>query len=782
MSGTPAMGRTILYVSPVGSLGGGEQVLRAVARGAREVGYRTHFLCMRPGELVDCLKADGFPVTVFRHHRYRQFGTVGEGCRLVAATAAELRADLIHVNHAGWIYCRHAACPVITHFHDYPYRLDVLDAIHRLWKPENVIFTSDYVRRGYPHLTESRQATILPVVPDFSAGEKDREAGSGPARHGPEPGPYFLTVARLQPHKGLMDLLTAIARLRDRVGGFRFVLVGAAADEEQRRFQRELERFVEEHNLQGLVRFAGFASDADLQQLYHGAYALVHPARTEGFGLVLLEAMRRSIPVIAADAAGPRMILEHEVSGLLFPAGDVGALSDGIARLIGESGLRDRLATGGRERATIFSPDAMISQTLTFYRETLDSSPRHHPARPMNRRSGATRPSRFLIVMPSARMIGGAEEILTQFVRYAPRHGLEVAVVFLERGPLAAAIRALQVPVFVLEAGRLRQPVRGWRTVTRLAQLIGSLQPEVVLSWMTKGQIYAGIAARQAGVATYCFQRGLPASDVVDRLSRRAPCDGFLTCSQYVATLQEKHTTLPVRAVCSAVDLSRFDAASRVPPAAMRTRLGLPANGPIVMIVGRLQRWKGIHIFVEAIELLRQNYPEIAGVIVGGQYHLEPLYLEFLQNCIEKSGLQSVVQMAGAQTNVPEWVQAADVFVHASDREPFGIAILEAMSLGKPVVATRPGGPEEIITDGENGLLVSHGDATALAHAISRFLGDPALAKRCGTAAAVRARNFDGAEYPRRVQSALRDLLDQRAVKAYEKTGLAGSTKPARTR
>ena len=95
------------------------------------------------------------------------------------------------------------------------------------------------------------------------------------------------------------------------------------------------------------------------------------------------------------------------------------------------------------------------------------------------------------------------------------------------------------------------------------------------------------------------------------------------------------------------------------------------------------------------------------------------------------------------------------------------------MSLGKPVVATKPGGPEEIITDGRDGLLVPFGKPILLARAISRFLNDPDLAGACASAAALRAREFAGDGYPRRVQSAIRDIfrsykMPQTSVQAGE--------------
>ena len=122
--------------------------------------------------------------------------------------------------------------------------------------------------------------------------------------------------------------------------------------------------------------------------------------------------------------------------------------------------------------------------------------------------------------------------------------------------------------------------------------------------------------------------------------------------------------------------------------------------------------------------------------------------------------LENAVRFAGFQSNVPEWMQAMDIVVHASDHEPFGIVVIEAMALGKPVVAGREGGPAEIITDGVDGLLAPHGDASALAAAICRFLDNPSLMTRCGTAARVRAADFTDENYASEVVAALHSFVD----------------------
>ena len=87
--------------------------------------------------------------------------------------------------------------------------------------------------------------------------------------------------------------------------------------------------------------------------------------------------------------------------------------------------------------------------------------------------------------------------------------------------------------------------------------------------------------------------------------------------------------------------------------------------------------------------------------------------------------MEEKIRMVGVQRNVPELMQAMDVFVHASEKEPFGIVVIEAMSLGKPAVATRPGGPEEIVDDGFNGQLVTWNKPDELPHGRRSAVRDP---------------------------------------------------------
>ena len=160
--------------------------------------------------------------------------------------------------------------------------------------------------------------------------------------------------------------------------------------------------------------------------------------------------------------------------------------------------------------------------------------------------------------------------------------------------------------------------------------------------------------------------------------------------------------------------------------ARLRAEMGLGPQ-PLVGLFGRLSEWKGQHVFLDAIAAMEG----VQAVIVGGALFGQEAYEARIREQASRLGLEGRVRFLGFRPDVPELMAAMDVVAHTSIvAEPFGRVVVEAMMCGRPVVATRGGGVTEIIRDGETGLLVPPGNASALAAAISRILSQPALAER----------------------------------------------------
>jgi glycosyltransferase involved in cell wall biosynthesis len=122
--------------------------------------------------------------------------------------------------------------------------------------------------------------------------------------------------------------------------------------------------------------------------------------------------------------------------------------------------------------------------------------------------------------------------------------------------------------------------------------------------------------------------------------------------------------------------------------------------------------------------------------VVGGVHRAGREYAEQLEQRVRALGLERELTFTGFRSDMPDVMGGLDVVVHASVRpEPFGRVILEAMLLGKPVIATRAGGVPELIEEGRTGFLVAPGDAAALASRLARLAADEGLRRRIGVAA-----------------------------------------------
>jgi len=171
------------------------------------------------------------------------------------------------------------------------------------------------------------------------------------------------------------------------------------------------------------------------------------------------------------------------------------------------------------------------------------------------------------------------------------------------------------------------------------------------------------------------------------------------------------------------------DTSSLTPSEKIRRELSIPPGAPLVVSVARLEKEKELTNLIAAMKTVLQTHPA-AHCLIAGQGSLQ----NDLQAQIDSLGLGRNVHLAGFRPDALSLINAADLFVLPSLAEPFGLVLLEAMSLSKPVIATRSAGPIEIVDDNHTGVLVPPSNPTELAIAITRVLCDPALGAQMGTA------------------------------------------------
>lgn len=165
-----------------------------------------------------------------------------------------------------------------------------------------------------------------------------------------------------------------------------------------------------------------------------------------------------------------------------------------------------------------------------------------------------------------------------------------------------------------------------------------------------------------------------------------------------------------------------------------------PADEPLIGLVGRISPWKGQDIFLRAAATVLEKYPRAQFQIIGAPLFGEEALERELHELARQLGIENSVQWLGFRSDVLPLVAQMTMLAHASTLgEPFGQVVVEAMMVGRPVVATRGGGVPEVVVDGKTGLLVPMKDAPAMAAAMLCLLDDPALCRAMGEAGQKRA-------------------------------------------
>jgi glycosyltransferase involved in cell wall biosynthesis len=219
--------------------------------------------------------------------------------------------------------------------------------------------------RGALHVPDAK----LDVIPlGFGTAADPGAATPEPelrARLGLGPGPIVLNVGQKKPHRNLERLVRAMVAVREAVPGAQLVLPGppnAAAED-------ALRALAGAEGLDGAVTIPGFLDAADLEGLYAAARAFVLPSLAEGFGLPVLEAMARGLPVACTPDSAP-----GEVAGdaaLALDPTSVASIAQATTTLLADDALRARLADAGRERAASFTWERCAAETLDSYRRAL---------------------------------------------------------------------------------------------------------------------------------------------------------------------------------------------------------------------------------------------------------------------------------------------------------------------------------------------------------------------------------------------------------------------------
>ncbi len=330
----------------------------------------------------------------------------------------------------------------------------------------------------------------------------------------------------------------------------------------------------------------------------------------------------------------------------------------------------------------------------------------------------------------------GAEKQMVLLATGLPRDRFQVEAAVLTRsGPLEADLAEAGVPVATIGKRRKVDPF----ALGRLTRFIKAGKFDVVQTWIFAANTYGRIAARQARVPVVVttemavdLWKGRAERAVDRRLATW--CDRLVGNSRAVVEFY-RGLGVPDDRLEMIYSGIADEPAPTVDRAAVLAELGFPADAILILFAGRLAAQKRVGDLLKTLDLLQQIQPDLRTAIAGDG----PLRGE-LETLAGHYDLVEKVRFLGHRDDVPRLMSAADLVVLPSEYEGLPNVVLEAMNMGKPVVATAAPGTTEVVVDGETGLLTPINDAPNMARAVRALIRDPERSRTMGEAGRARVR------------------------------------------
>jgi glycosyltransferase involved in cell wall biosynthesis len=301
----------------------------------------------------------------------------------------------------------------------------------------------------------------------------------------------------------------------------------------------------------------------------------------------------------------------------------------------------------------------------------------------------------------------------------------------------------------------------------RLAALFRGDRPDLVVTKGLLAHFYGGLAARWADVP--CVWH------VQDRVSSRAgPLYAILLAAAGrslarriivdAVTIADQLTPLVpasrISVIWNGVDMDEYS--PQIDGSPVRREWGVEDDEVLIGAVGRLTRWKGQHVLIEAFRCIAPAYPKVRVVLVGAALFETADYERDLRQRVAGLGLSDRVIFAGFRSDLPQVLAAVDIFAHpALEKDSSPLAVVSAMASGKPIVCSRVDGTAQLFEEGSDGLLYSPGDAQALAEQLNCLLDDVKLRRSLGQAARAKAeRALTVTQFARRCEQVFENVLE----------------------
>jgi len=379
----------------------------------------------------------------------------------------------------------------------------------------------------------------------------------------------------------------------------------------------------------------------------------------------------------------------------------------------------------------------------------------------------------------SGRLYGGVETLLVTLARCRDLSAAmepEFALCF--DGRLREELAETGAPVHQLGEVRARHPVSVMRARRRLRELLHARSIDVVVCHLPWTEAVFGMVARRAGVPLVFWMHG-PANGRgwLERWASLTPPDSAICNSEYTAkSLPMIFPGIPFDVIYLPVRTTSLDRQSQdhlKVRLQVRQEFDTPPEALVITQVSRMERWKGQLVHLAALARLREIPGEvpnwIAWFVGGAQNPDEVAYGAELKAAASRLGIADRVRFVGERPEVAKILAASDIFCQPNvEPEPFGVAFIEALQAGLPVVASASGGALEIV-DSSCGILVPAGRPEVVADALRQLTSNSELRGRLGAAGPARARQLTDPTAQMSVLAASLEATSSRRILASER-------------
>ena len=335
--------------------------------------------------------------------------------------------------------------------------------------------------------------------------------------------------------------------------------------------------------------------------------------------------------------------------------------------------------------------------------------------------------------------MGGAERLMVPILRNLSKEYFDSRVCVLQvkdGNPIAKDIRALGVPVDLIPVPYLRDIT----AIPRIWKYLKEAKADLVHTQLEFADSLGSFASKLLRLPSVCTIHTMPSQDMnvkskfhreIETQSLRFFCDRVIAVSEearlsYIKT--SSGSPQKVTTIYNGIDLTNYtNVDSYQERLKVRKELGIPPEANLLITVAVLRPLKGIQFMVQALPAVLDSVQSVYYLIVGSGPHHDVLVEE-----VDKAGVKEHVIFAGLRNDIPRLLSASDIFVLPTLTEALPTVLAEAMAARLPIVACAVGGVPEMVTDGENGRLVSAGIPRELSDACIALLAVPEVRKKMG--------------------------------------------------